>query len=417
MKMKRKQIIFLILTSNFIIFSFCIKSSEATLLDPFMVFDSEFEAEVERLMIIGHMPTIGFSAVYENETYYSKIFGNKTAVDTPFYMLSTAKPITATAIFQLQEQGLLDIDDDINDYLPYELNNPYFPETPVTIKHLLTHTSTLSEKLDHLYMILYGDLNYPSDIYDIFHVDGACYDESNWINARPGSSLTPSDVGYDILALIIENITGDSFYNYAEENILIPLSMTNTKYKISDYPQESFDYSYGWNDTIDELIYYDYFNASCIPGAGGFLSTVDDMATFLLSHMNGGTINGVQILEESTVELMFTEDPPSGRGLGWRLNDEVDDITNLNGAISGNAWGSKAYMLFKNKIGVILLINQEEFFAVQIRLFGHIFRTMETAIIPETETTNTTLIAIISTITLYALSSIIITYAKKRVKN
>ena len=101
------------------------------------------ENEIRQLVIKGNLPSLQVAIVSDNQIIWSKTFG-KTAGKLQLYKIgSIRKVIGSTAVLQLHESGLLNINEDINKYIPVSVRNPRFPDSPVSIKMLLAHRSGL----------------------------------------------------------------------------------------------------------------------------------------------------------------------------------------------------------------------------------------------------------------------------------
>lgn len=294
---------------------------------PEEIFNDAFEAQLLADMADLHATSLAFSVLNGTEVFYSKGFGEQNGTDIAYHLNSASKMITGTAILQLYEQGLIGLGDDMNDYMPYELRNPYYPNTTITIKHLLSHQSSLMgtiEGFENYWPSLNnGTCTFPSIIYEFFHENGTYYSEDNWENWEPGTGMAYSDVAIDILTLIVENVTSTTFDTYVTDNILSPLGMTNTKFRADDYSSEKLAIGYDWNITTETNDIMPYFNNSGNPGGGGYFSAVEDMSKYMLVHLNQGESNGINILNATTVELMHTEIGTNKFALTWRVRQTL----------------------------------------------------------------------------------------------
>lgn len=161
--------------------------------------------------------------------------------DTKFRIASISKTITAIALMQLVEQGRLDLDADISEILGYKVQNPHFPEGAVTVKMLLSHTSSIVDGKTYS-PFLQASVNQDSipDLGEILRSSGSFYDSTQFYNAKPGTYFYYSNLNYVILGTIIEKISNQRFDRYCLQNIFQPLGI---------------DASFNLNDlqNIDEL--------------------------------------------------------------------------------------------------------------------------------------------------------------------
>jgi len=330
---------------------------------PSDIYDEAFEENLLQKMSNIHATSLSFGVLNGTEVFYTKGFGDKPETDIAYHLMSAAKMFTATAILQLYEQGLIGLEDDFNEYLPYELKNPYYPSTTITIKQLLSHRSSLQGSIrgfeDYWLLLENGTLTFPSCIYEFFHENGSHYSEGNWENFQPDTSDVYSDVGFDILTLILENITSTTFDTYVTENILNPLGMTNTRFSADDYSPDKLAIGYSWNATSQTNEIFPYLNNSVNPGGGGYFSTAEDMSRYMLAHLNQGEYDGTSILNATSIEMMHKNIQNSDRGLGWTNNVAFSNNYNYyQGHFGGPHAGFFVANFIRKSLGVVLLINQ-----------------------------------------------------------
>ncbi|MHA1954102.1 MAG: serine hydrolase domain-containing protein [Candidatus Heimdallarchaeaceae archaeon] len=321
--------------------------------EPTDIFDADFDAQVEILMGVAKAPSLAFSAVKGTEVYYSNGYGEQSDVDLVYYTSTMTQMITATAILQMQEQGLLSLNDPINDYLPYIIENPYYPEVELTIMDLLTHSSEIKNNQTIADVVLGEIYTFEDMFYELLNENGTDFDMSFWYDITPGSVYKFAWINYDILAYIVEIITEDTFEKYLTDNIFTPLGMSNTHIGYTDYGMSELAKRYEWNSTSGlnaELAHIDHLSI----GSAGVLSTVDDMGKFLLAHMNDGMYNDVQILNSTSIETMH-DGTGDMYGLGWTIYS-----TGYEGYVSAS-WLGYGYALAKGEVGVVIFTNQETF--------------------------------------------------------
>jgi CubicO group peptidase (beta-lactamase class C family) len=205
--------------------------------------------------------------------------GIPNQVDTKFNLGSMNKMFTAVAFLQLVQQGKLDVDDTIIEHLPDYPNQQVAGQ--VTIHHLLTHTSGLGDLFTKEFFETSKDrFRTLSDHLPLFVDEPLQY--------NPGSHFSYSNAGFIVLGLIIEEITGQTYYDYVRENIYFPCGMTNTDSYEADkvVPNLAIGYSRSLsNDT--QMASNLLFNPAKGSSAGGGYSTVEDMLHFsncLLEH-------------------------------------------------------------------------------------------------------------------------------------
>jgi len=282
---------------------------------------------IQQKMASGHVPGISACIVKDEHirwigTYGQAYFDPDILVDTStlFMLASVSKTTTVTALMQLWEDGLFDLDDDINDYLPFEIHNPYYPDDTITFRMLCTHTSAIKDNWD--LMTYYWGMDSPIPLgqylYDYMHPDGANYSPGlNYFNLKPGTSFNYCNNAVALLGYLIE-VIGDSTFSYqTQKGIFEPLEMNETSWFISELDSMNFAMPYHWNTTT--YVPYGHFSYSDYP-AGALRTSVDQLAKFLMCYMEVGTYQGQQILQGSTIEMILTPQVPQinpNIGLIW----------------------------------------------------------------------------------------------------
>ncbi len=333
------------------------------------------DSDIQAQMSAGSIPSIQCGIVIQDRLFWAKGYGNQPNLDTVYMIGSVTKTFTATAFLQLMEQGLIDLDADINTYLPFSVRNPDYPATPVTIRQLLSHTSGLAREFGYLlfenHMIEW--------INDQFGLSLALWDSpptldelitstsmsntSIW-ESQPGTTFSYSNLGFMLLTYIFEEVSGQSLASHIQEHIATPLGMSNTGFAASNFPgQLAIGHERVNATTIAALPHYDtyYF------GAGQLRSTVPDLASYMIAHINLGRYGAVQLLHPSSVEIMHQPETPV-YGLGWIYQNDIQGH-------SGGVWGFLSEMYFREtdmgSYGAILLVNRATVFMVDTSFTSH----------------------------------------------
>jgi len=278
------------------------------------------------------------------------------ATDQTIYLLaSISKTVIATAVMQIAEKGLIDIDQDIGLYLPFPVKNPDHPQSIVTPRMLLTHSSGLAgpktdDELQGFYDWFSPDAAPPlgQTLMDYLLPGGSSYVSAVWKESAPGQMELYSNLGVTLLAYMVEFISGEEFSSYCRNHIFLPLGMPGTSYKIADLNSENLAVWYLENT---QPIYH--YTRRDYP-AGQVKSSVSEWAHFLAAWMNGGAYKETRILNSTTVaEALRLHNPASGLCLLWNLK-----IGGWYGH-SGGVNGASTYMEFhkQDKVGLIILSN------------------------------------------------------------
>ena len=324
---------------------------------------------IESTMETYLIPGLSISIVKGGNIVWNEHFGRPNInenilVDknTKFILSSASKTITVTALMHLFQQDLFMLNDDVDNYLPFNINHPDHPEIPITFKMLLSHISGIKDNWN--FMPFYdGDsqieLNYYLDQY--FSPGGDFYDSNlNFTDYTPGTSFSYSNIGAALIGLLVEEISGQSFNEYCIENIFQPLGMDDAYWFLSEIEnlnEVASPHQLAPGST-DSLIVLENYGYSDYP-AGQLRTTSNNLAKFMSAFMNDGMYDGVEILDPETIELMKTIYYPNvayDQGLIWYYKI-------LNGRTlfghSGSDKGSitEMFISFPDNMGVVLLSN------------------------------------------------------------
>ena len=205
---------------------------------------------------------------------------------------SISKLFTATAVMQLVEQGKLDLDRDVNDYLDFAIPKTY-PE-PVTLRQLLTHTAGFEETLKNLFVAHESDIK-PLRTYLVNQMPTRIF--------PPGKIPSYSNYGFTLAGYIVERVSGERFEDYIDNHILKPLRMTNSTFDQPLPPQLATQMSKAYINASKKPRDFEWVQAA---PAGALSTTAADMTRFMLAFLQGGSVDGVAILKPETVRQMET---------------------------------------------------------------------------------------------------------------
>jgi CubicO group peptidase (beta-lactamase class C family) len=236
----------------------------------------------------------------------SKRFHVPNKIDTKLNLGSMNKMFTATSIMQLVEKELLALDDPISKYV----DESWLPEeitSKITVHHLLTHTSGLGSYFNETYMkgsrALFRNVE---DFKPLVQGEKPAFE--------PGERFRYSNTGMLLLGVVIESVTGQSYFDYIRENIYEPAGMKNSDSYEMDYPVENLaiGYSpdrsspYGWQNNLYKHV---------IKGgpAGGGFSTVNDLHGFALALLSG------KLVSKESLNKLWTDYSGENYGYGFTV--------------------------------------------------------------------------------------------------
>lgn len=288
--------------------------------------------------------------------------------ETLFAVASVSKTVTGAAVMQLVELGLVDLDDDCADHLPVRFRHPRFPERPLTVRMLLAHTAGLRddwETLHPLYTIDSGGGDAPNSLRDVVEgfltPGGRWYDaQKNFTATAPGEGWEYSNLGYGVLGLLVETVTGIPFPVYCRENIFAPLQMRHTCWLIADLDRDLAAVPY--RQGARRLPHYSF---PTYPD-GSLRTSAHEYARFLAAMAHEGRYRNQVILQPETVRLMLEPQARDGRQcLTWHRSPLADLLIDGPSAETvghtGGDPGALSVVLFnpRKKTGLIVLMNSD----------------------------------------------------------
>ena len=200
--------------------------------NPNTVLDSEILDE----MSTQHFPGVSSIIVKNGKIVWVESYGyadivNSISVEdnTVFLLASVSKLFTGTAALQVYEKGIIDIDRDVNNYLPWLVKVPNFTNDSITARQLMTHTSSIDDKWGVMSTFYdYPDPTIPlsSCMENYFTTSGSYYSATdNFLNQTPGSTYKYSNMGSALNGYLVEASSGIPFDDYCDENLFEQLCM------------------------------------------------------------------------------------------------------------------------------------------------------------------------------------------------
>ncbi len=265
---------------------------------------------------------------------------------THFRVASVTKMVSAMYVMQLVEQGLVDLDADVSDYLGFSMRNPHYKNTPITLRMLMTHTASVSRNSGVRGRTLESLLGTKS--------------ASLYLDAMPGHKYAYSNLGAGMMGSVIESVTGKNINDAVTEGIFRPLQMDAAYHPSLIQDQDSITNVYddtgtlktaaqklieeAWDDSTDPAHHYNIT-------VGSLWITGEDLLRLGMLMCNGGTLDGVRLLQEDTVAEMMADQQGKGGitaatpyGLCVNRNDTlIEDRMvyghqGISGAIAANVY-------------------------------------------------------------------------------
>jgi CubicO group peptidase (beta-lactamase class C family)/tetratricopeptide (TPR) repeat protein len=269
-----------------------------------------FEEFVKTQMAIDGVPGLSIGFI-KDDFMWVKGFGyadleNKSPAkpESAYRLASVTKPMTALAVMQLAEQGKINLDAEVQTYVPY------FPKKqwPVTVRQVLGHVGGISHYKNAATELHIKERRTTREAIAIF--------ENFDLVAEPGTRYSYSSYGYNLLGAIIESASGKSFGDYMRENVWQPLGMTDTR---MDDPLEVIPNRVRGYQMVDGKIKNsEFIDISSRFAAGGTRSTVVDLLKFA-KGMNAGKLLSKESYEAMWTSLATKEGRYTDYGLGWEM--------------------------------------------------------------------------------------------------
>ncbi len=260
------------------------------------------------------IPGLSIALVVEDQLVWSEGFGfadiesgSRATGATVYRIGSISKPIVATGLMQLVEQDRVDLDVDIRTYLPE------WPEKrwPITTRHLLTHTSGIRHYggTEFLSRELYTDLVAPLEVF-----------KDDPLLFEPGTKFSYSTYGFNLVANIIERVSGQRIEEYMRTHVFEPAWMNDTG--LESWGRIQKGRSRWYARVGDDFVNTPYVDLSNKYAGGGLTATVEDLARLHLGYARG------RLLKPATIEQMTTRQQLSNGSthdwaLGWRVDPAI----------------------------------------------------------------------------------------------
>jgi CubicO group peptidase (beta-lactamase class C family) len=281
---------------------------------------------------------------YSNLSKHSPVVPDETI----FRPGSVSKLFTWTAVMQLVQQGKLNLDTDVNQYLDFKIP-PKFGK-PITLRNLLTHTPGFGETIRDLFVATPNQL-YPLRKYLIQRMPDRIF--------PPGEVIAYSNYGAALAGYIVQRVSGESFDDYVARHIFAPLQMRRSSFAQPLPPALSRLMAQGYiTASSDKAQPFEVVEAA---PAGAASATVTDMAHFMIAYLEGGRYNGAAILRPGTIAEMFAPEVLPAPGMnGYDLGFYQE---NRNGQeIVGHAgdtdvFHSDLHLMPKSHVGIFMSFN------------------------------------------------------------
>ncbi|KGJ96404.1 beta-lactamase [Colwellia psychrerythraea] len=358
---------------------------------------SQHEISVEdfitAVMEEASIPGLAISVIKNNKVVLLDGFGlanveknEPVKVTTPFNLASISKPILGISLLRLQDKGFINIDNDINEYLPFVLDNPNLEDEKITLRHLASHSSGLYDAYDYE---AFGhneesNVNLRDYVEQRLSIKGNAYGKGYFYDsAQPGTSFRYNNLGASLAGLALETTSEMSLHAFSNREIFEPLGMKNTAWQLNQLMMKDIAVPYELEACIpyikicaDEssltMAYVlgklfdppsEYKTLAAFPHygfpdypAGGIRSSIEDLTLLIKAVLNNGN-EKIKLLSDTSYQQMFQlafpEDVAQGQRFFWQES---------HGMIGhgGSNPGAFTYAFFdvETKGAIIILMNR-----------------------------------------------------------
>jgi len=314
------------------------------------------------------MVGISVAVVKKGDLIYTRSYGLKDIeAQTPlketdiFRIASISKSFSATSIMQLVEAKKLSLDDDVSNLIGFKVRNPKFPDKVITLKMLLSHTSSLNDSEGYFTL-------------DVINPEK----NTNWAKCysdyAPGADYRYCNLNFNMVGTIIERRSGQRFDKYVKEHILDPLGLYGgyqvgtldaskfvTLYEYDSATQKFTAAPMAYNPRTSEIEQYVIgYSTPIFSPTGGMKISAADLAKYMTMHMYFGNYKGVRIIKKKSSRIMQTpvSSGEEGYGLALHKTKKIIPGKTLTGH-TGSAYGLYSMMFFepKEKFGIVAITN------------------------------------------------------------
>lgn len=321
---------------------------------------SEIDRFVEAEMDAQRIPGLSLAVVRDDRIVHLRGFGHAdqsgraVSPQTPFVIGSVSKSVTALAIMQLVEAGTVKLDAPVVRYIPWFRVADEEASAEITVRHLLNHTSGLSTKTGRSFQ---GN----GDTTDSALEEAVRKLSTVELTEAVGEVHQYSTIGYSVLGLIVQAVSGQTYESYVQEHIFDPLKMrTSFTSQAAAEPHglaAGHRYWFGWPAAADEP-----YNRGLLP-AGFLISSAADMAQYVTAQLNQGTYDGVAVLSPSGTAALHraavsTAETGTSYGMGWFVGD-VNDVPAVFHQGETFNYHANIVLIPRSNQGVVVLMNAE----------------------------------------------------------
>jgi len=325
------------------------------------------EANLKQIMESKDVIGLSVAVVKDGDIIYTHSLGWKDVESSSpltdkniFRIASISKSFSATSVMQLIEAGKLSLNDDMSDLVGFRIRNPKYPETVITLKMAMSHTSSINDSEGYLSL-------------DVINPEknenwAKCYSDD-----EPGKGYRYCNLNYNMVGTIIEKKSGERFDRYVKHHILDPLKLYGG-YCVDSLDSHLFSTIYEYDSVSKKFRpsplayaprreeiqnYVMGYSTPVFSPTGGMKISATDLAKYMIMHMNKGEYKGTRIMAKKSAALMQKKiSEEEGYGMAMMNVDNMVPGKMMTGH-TGSAYGLYSAMFFqpKEKFGIVVITN------------------------------------------------------------
>ncbi|MDQ7948739.1 MAG: serine hydrolase domain-containing protein [Pedobacter sp.] len=328
---------------------------------------TKVEADIQEIMKKRSVVGLAVAVVKDNQLIYTHAFGSKDLESkTPltnealFRIASISKSFSATSIMQLVEAKKFALSDDFSNLVGFKVRNPKFPDAVITLKMVLSHTSSINDSQGYFNLDVINPAKNPNW--------AKCYNDY-----APGAGYQYCNLNFNMVGTVIEKVSGERFDQYVKHHILDPLGLYGgycvdsldksrfaTLYEYDDKTKQFTAATAAYNPRSEEIKNYTMgYSTPILSPTGGMKITATDLAKYMMMHMNYGKYDKGRIISKKSSKTMQTKlSDEENYGLALRISDKLIPGETMVGH-TGSAYGLYSVMFFepKQKFGIVVITN------------------------------------------------------------
>lgn len=337
---------------------------------------SQYRSEIDEFILeqmeLFHVPglsaclVIGDSVVWNNSYGYMNLEDSIPVSDsTLFNVFSIGKSLTAACVMQLWDKQLLGLDQSINDFLPFQIINPWNNADSITPRMLMAHSAGIKD----LNMENYIEIGDPTTtlayfVENYFVEGGEYYSIGNYYSGTPGTYFHYSNFGSALNGYLVEPLTGLSFNDYAQDSLLAPMQMDKSAWFLEELNLENLAVGYRYSG--GSFIARPHRGISAYPGVS-LRSSALELSNFVIMLLNNGVYKNKIVLSETAIDSMKKIQNPNWVAFGtaclgmFQRDDYGERIVWGHNGGSDGGYAAHYYFCPDENSGIVITTNSEQY--------------------------------------------------------